>query len=46
MPQHVTIVNYNPTWEHAYSKEEKRIKQMLKENCAGIRHIGRGLQPN
>ena len=40
MVQHVVVIDYNPAWEQAYEKEKKIVKDILKENCSEIHHIG------
>ena len=40
MGQHVVVVDYMTAWEQAYEKEKKIVKDILKENCSEIHHIG------
>lgn len=40
MAQHIIVTDYNSAWEEAYLKEEQLIKQVLKENCVEVYHIG------
>ena len=40
MPQHIIVVDYDPAWEQAYQAEEQLIREILKENCVQIHHIG------
>ncbi|MDD3797200.1 MAG: GrpB family protein [Lachnospiraceae bacterium] len=40
MSQHVIVADYNAAWEQEYFKEEQLIKQILKENCVEVYHIG------
>lgn len=40
MGQHIVVVDYNPLWEEVYRKEEKLVKDILKDNCIEIHHIG------
>ena len=40
MPQHVTVVNYDPEWPSNYAREQGCIAEILKDNCISIYHIG------
>ena len=40
MAQHVIVTGYNPEWSVEYGKESALIKQILKENCIALYHIG------
>ena len=40
MPQHVIISDYNPTWPEEYEAEKSIIKEILKDNCIAVYHIG------
>lgn len=40
MPQHITVVNYDPEWPSKYARERDYIAQILKDNCISIYHIG------
>lgn len=40
MPQHVTVVNYDPEWPSDYARERGCIAEILKDNCISIYHIG------
>ena len=40
MPQHIIIADYDPSWPQKYREEEKRLKQILGENCMAMYHIG------
>lgn len=40
MPQHITVLDYDPTWPLKYAKERNCITAILKENCIAIYHIG------
>ena len=40
MPQHITVVNYDPEWPSKYVRERDYITEILKENCISIYHIG------
>lgn len=40
MSQHVIVRDYNPDWSVEYEKESAFIKQILKENCIALYHIG------
>ncbi len=40
MPQHITVLDYNPKWPLKYIEERERITEILKDNCISIYHIG------
>ena len=40
MPQHITVVNYDPEWPSKYVRERDYITGILKDNCISIYHIG------
>ena len=40
MPQHITVVNYDPEWSSKYVRERDYITEILKDNCISIYHIG------
>ena len=40
MPQHITVVNYDPEWPSKYVRERDCITEILKDNCISIYHIG------
>ena len=40
MPQHITVVNYDPEWPSNYARERGCIAEILKDNCISIYHIG------
>ena len=40
MPQHVTVLDYDPAWPEAYARERKAITGILGDNCLAIYHIG------
>ena len=40
MPQHITVVNYNPEWPSKYARERDSITGILKDNCISVYHIG------
>ena len=40
MPQHIVVTEYNPEWITMFEKEAILIKNILKENCAAVYHIG------
>lgn len=40
MPQHITVVDYDPRWPLLYAKERGVIASVLKENCLALWHIG------
>lgn len=40
MPQHITVLDYNPEWPLKYEEEKEKITAILKENGMAIYHIG------
>ena len=40
MPQHITVLEYDPRWKQDYQEEQKKIAAILKENALAIYHIG------
>lgn len=40
MPQHITVLEYDPRWKQDYQEERKKIAAILKENALAIYHIG------
>ena len=40
MPQHITVVNYDPDWPRQFQAEAARIRAVLWDNCTAIYHIG------
>ena len=40
MPQHIVVTEYSPEWSVKFEKEAEIIKNILKDNCAAIYHIG------
>lgn len=40
MPQHITVVDYDPAWPSKYVGERDYITEILKDNCISIYHIG------
>jgi len=40
MPQHITVLDYNPEWPSKYEEEKEKITAILKDNCIAIYHIG------
>ena len=40
MPQHITVVDYDPDWPRQFQAEAARIRAVLGDNCAAIYHIG------
>ena len=40
MPQHITVVDYDPEWPSKYVRERDRIAEILKDNCISVYHIG------
>lgn len=40
MPQHITVLDYDPEWPLKYNKERDHIIEILKDNCISIYHIG------
>ena len=40
MPQHVTVVDYDPKWPSKYQRERDAISAVLDRNCLSLYHIG------
>ena len=40
MPQHITVLNYDPEWPLKYERERKAIAEILDGNSISIYHIG------
>ena len=40
MPQHITVLNYDPEWPLKYEREQKAIAEILDGNGISIYHIG------
>ena len=40
MPQHITVVDYDPDWPRQFQAEAARIRAVLGDNCTAIYHIG------
>lgn len=40
MPQHITVLDYNPEWPQKYEEEKEKITSILKDNCIAIYHVG------
>lgn len=40
MPQHITVVDYNPDWPRKFQAEREAIASILKDNCIALHHIG------
>ena len=40
MPQHITVLDYDPKWPLEYEKERDYIAEILNDNCICIYHIG------
>ena len=40
MPQHITVLNYDPEWPLKYERERKAIAEILDGNGIAIYHIG------
>jgi len=36
----VVLEEYNPNWKEMYKEEEKRLKELLKDNIVEIMHVG------
>ena len=44
MPQHITVVNYDPEWPSKYVRERDYITEILKDNLEV--HLFRACPPN
>lgn len=42
----VIVTEYQPAWVEQFEEEAKALKQILKENCLKIEHIGSTSVPN
>lgn len=40
MPQHVIVTSYSPRWPGLFEQEAQAIRQILKDSCTAIYHIG------
>lgn len=40
MPQHIVVTEYSFDWIAKFDEEAKIIKNLLKDNCIAIHHIG------
>ena len=40
MPQHITVVSYDPVWNLKFKDEKQKIEAILKNDCFGVFHIG------
>lgn len=40
MPQHITVVDYDPMWPQAFEAERVLLAEALGDNCTAIYHIG------
>ncbi|HJG37841.1 GrpB family protein [Enorma phocaeensis] len=40
MPQHITVVDYDPMWPQAFEAERALLAEALGDNCTAIYHIG------
>lgn len=40
MPQHITVVDYDPMWPQAFEAERALLAEALGDNCIAIYHIG------
>lgn len=40
MSQHIVVTEYNPEWTNMFEREVVLIKNILKENCVAVYHIG------
>lgn len=40
MPQHIVVTEYSFDWTAKFDEESKIIKNILKDNCIAIHHIG------
>ena len=46
MPQHITVVDYDPDWPRQFQAEAARIRAVLGDNCTAIYHIGSTAVPS
>ena len=42
----VIVTEYQPAWVEQFEEEAQALKQILKENCLKIEHIGSTSVPN
>lgn len=40
MRQHIVVTEYSPEWAAEFERESEMIKNILKDNCVAIHHIG------
>lgn len=40
MSQHIVVTDYSPAWKSDFENESRKIKNILKENCLAVHHIG------
>ena len=40
MAQHVVVREYSPVWREKYEEEAEKIREILRDNCLEIHHIG------
>lgn len=40
MRQHIVVTEYSPEWAAEFERESEMIKNILKDNCIAIHHIG------
>ena len=40
MTQHITVVNYDPSWQLKYEYEKQKIVAILDSNLLAVYHIG------
>ena len=40
MPQHITVVSYDPVWVLKFKDEKQKIEAILDNNCFAVFHIG------
>ena len=40
MTQHITVVNYDPSWQLKYEHEKQKIRAILDSNLLAVYHIG------
>ena len=40
MPQHLTVVEYDPEWQRMFECEAAVIRRILGANCVAVNHIG------
>ncbi|EFM71489.1 hypothetical protein M222_1976 [Enterococcus faecalis AZ19] len=42
----VIVTEYQPAWVEQFEEEAQALKQILKENCLKVEHIGSTSVPN